>query len=155
LAFKFNRIDAEVSLQPSSIGIRADFSVSYTGEFSCVRCLGAYSRDYDVDMHLNYVEGEDPYLKSDNVEITAHDADKVYYQGPQIDLSIGICEAIILSQPIMHLCRDDCQGLCPVCGVNLNVKECFCKREKAGVFTPELSKDFDNQAKKGRRSSKD
>lgn len=134
-ATKFGKIDAEVNLQKSSIGIRADFRVRYDAEFYCMRCLAASNRRYDVTLHLDYVEGKDPYLEVDNVEITAHDADKVYYRGPQIDLSIGIREAIILSQPITYLCKDDCQGLCPVCGINLNVKHCSCKAEKVGLFT--------------------
>ena len=123
-------------MQKSSIGIRADFRVRYNAEFYCVRCLCATNRRHDVTLHLDYLEGEDPYLKVDNVEITAHDADKVYYRGPQIDLSIGIREAIILSQPITYLCKDDCRGLCPVCGINLNVKQCSCKTERVGLFTP-------------------
>jgi uncharacterized metal-binding protein YceD (DUF177 family) len=96
-----------------------------------------HSRDGEVNLHLDYVEGEDPYLKSENVELTPHDADKVYYRGPQIDLAIGIREAIILSQPIMQLCKDDCRGLCPVCGINLNTGTCSCKMERTGAFSPQ------------------
>jgi uncharacterized protein len=149
----FKKIDAEVNLQKSSIGIRADFKVWYEAEFSCMRCLSIYNREYKVELHLDYVEGEDPYLKAENMEITAHDADKVYYRGPQIDLSIGIREAIILSQPIIHLCRDDCRGLCPFCGVNLNTKRCSCKTESVGIFSPEIENQADIRAKKSRRHS--
>ncbi len=133
---RFKNIDAQVVLQQSSIGIRADFRVKYTAEQSCVRCLVIYVRDADVELHLEYVEGEDPYLNVENVELSPHDADRVYYRGPQIDLAIGIREAIVLSQPIMNLCKEDCLGLCPVCGVNLNQKRCSCVKEKPGVFTP-------------------
>jgi uncharacterized protein len=147
----FKKIRADVSLQKSSIGIRADFSIIYSAEFSCVRCLGAYSRDGDVELHLDYVEGEDPHLKNENVELTAHDADKVYYRGPQIDLAIGIREAIILSLPIMQLCRDDCRGLCPVCGINLNAGSCSCKTEKVGAFTPQKLSGVGRPAKKVRK----
>lgn len=147
-ATKFSKIDTEVSLQKSSIGIRAEFRVRYNAEFQCMRCLVVSNRRYDVILNLDYIEGEDPYLKVDNVEITAHDADKVYYRGPQIDLSIGIREAIILSQPITHLCKDDCQGLCPLCGINLNVKHCSCMAEKVGLFTPGKSSRENKQAGK-------
>lgn len=147
-ATKFEKIDAEISLQKSSIGIRAEFRVGYDAEFHCMRCLAASNRRYDVTLNLDYIEGEDPYLKVDNVEITAHDADKVYYRGPQIDLSIGIREAIILSQPITYLCKDDCRGLCPFCGINLNVKHCSCNAEKIGLFTPGKSSRENKQARK-------
>jgi uncharacterized protein len=125
-----------VSLHKSSLGIGADFRVIYTAELSCVRCLGKSDKDFDAELHLDYVEGDDPYLGSDNVELAPHDADKVYFRGPYIDLSIGIREAIILSQPINYLCQDDCLGLCPVCGINLNVKNCTCKSDKVGRFNP-------------------
>ena len=155
LSFKFDNIDAEINLQPSAIGIRADFMVSYSAEFSCMRCLAIYKRDCEVDLHLEYVEGDDPHMKSENVEITAHDADRVHYRGPQIDLSIGIREAIILSQPITRLCRDDCPGLCPVCGKDLNARKCTCKVEKVGVFTPQVNTQKKHRVKKNRRTSKD
>ena len=147
----FKKINAVVSLQKSSIGIRADFRVIYSAEFSCVRCLGTYNRDGDVELHLDYVEGGDPYLKSENVELTAHEADKVYYRGPQIDLAIGIREAIILSQPIMQLCKDDCRGLCPVCGINLNTEHCSCKTDKVGAFTPQEMSGGGRPVKKVRK----
>lgn len=133
---KLPKIDAEVNLRKSSLGIGADFRVRYTAELSCVRCLGKCDKDFDVELHLDYVEGEDPFMKADNVELTPHDADRVYYQGPFIDLSIGIREAIILSQPISYVCKEDCLGLCPVCGINFNVKSCHCKSDKVGRFTP-------------------
>ena len=147
----FKKINADVSLQKSSIGIRVDFSVVYDAEFACVRCLGKYSRAGDVELHLDYVEGEDPHLNSENVELTAHEADKVYYRGPQIDLAIGIREAIILSQPIMQLCKDDCRGLCPICGINLNTGSCTCKAEKVGAFTPQKLRGVGRPAKKARK----
>lgn len=120
-----------------------------------MRCLATYKRDCDVDIHLDYVEGKDPYTQSDNIEITAHDADRVHYLGPQIDLSIGIREAIILSQPITHLCREDCPGLCPVCGTNLNLEKCSCKVEQVGVFTPHVDKDTKKRMKRGHKGSKE
>ena len=123
----------------------------YRADQSCVRCLVVYERNADVELHLEYVEGDDPYMKIENVELTPHDADRVYYRGPQIDLAVGIREAIILSQPIMYLCREDCQGLCPVCGSNLNQKQCSCVKEKAGIFTPLGAGRTREPAKKSRK----
>jgi uncharacterized protein len=91
----------------------------------------------------------------ENVEITAHDADRVFYKGPQIDLGVGIREAIILSQPIMSLCKDDCSGICPVCGVNLNKKRCACKVEKVGPFTLVPEKPKGTARKKHNKTRKE
>jgi uncharacterized protein len=151
---QFKKISAEVTLQKSPIGIRADFRVKYSAEFACVRCLCLYGRDGDGALHLDYIEGQDPYLEIDNVELKAHDADKVYYRGPHIDLAVGVREAIILSQPIMHLCKDDCRGLCPVCGINLNLERCSCIKEKAGTFTPQKTSNASIPRKKKRAKQK-
>jgi uncharacterized protein len=125
-----------VDLQKIAIGIGAEFHVTFHVEYVCMRCLCAFTRDYDVTMRLDYVEGEDPYMKMENVELTPHDADRVYFRGPHIDLSVGIREAIVLAQPITPVCKQDCSGLCPVCGTNLNLKRCGCRVEKVGLFTP-------------------
>jgi uncharacterized metal-binding protein YceD (DUF177 family) len=153
-SFKFTKIDAEVGLHRSSLGIRADFKVVYEGEFICARCLGKYARNCDVELYLDYVEGDDPYMRLENVELSAHDADKVFYRGPEIDLSVGMREAIILSQPITALCKDDCLGLCPVCGANLNKKRCACKIEKVGPFTVKPKKPKATTRKKSHKTKK-
>lgn len=103
----------------------------------CMRCLQWFASDFDFMLHLDYVAGEDPYMRIENVELTGHDADRVYYRGPHIDLSVGIREAIVLSQPITLVCKQDCRGLCPECGVNLNMKRCACRKTSVGLFTPQ------------------
>jgi len=133
---QIGEINATVTLQKIATGIGADFHVTFHVEYACMRCLCNFARDFDVTMRLDYIEGEDPYVKMENVELAAHDADRVYYHGPHIDLSVGIREAIILAQPITPICKQDCSGLCPICGANLNVKRCGCKVEKVGPFTP-------------------
>ena len=132
-----SNINATVSLQKSAIGIGVDFHVVFHGEYICMRCLVAFADNYDSSLHLDYVEGDDPYVHIDNVELTPHDADRVYYRGPLIDLSLGIREALLLALPITPVCKDDCRGLCPECGANWNLKRCKCKVEKAGIFTPQ------------------
>ncbi len=47
-----------------------------------------------------------------------------------IDLTEEIRSDIILTLPLKPLCRPDCRGICPVCGQNLNEKECGCRGER-------------------------
>jgi len=51
------------------------------------------------------------------------------YDGDQVDLSPLIREQFLLSLPTRPLCREDCRGLCPKCGVNLNHTQCDCAAE--------------------------
>jgi len=49
----------------------------------------------------------------------------------ELDFTPRVRETIIFNLPIKPLCRSDCRGLCPVCGQNLNVRACACRRETA------------------------
>jgi len=50
------------------------------------------------------------------------------YDGEQIDLAPLVVEQIILALPSRALCREDCKGLCPQCGTNLNLHRCGCEQ---------------------------
>lgn len=47
-----------------------------------------------------------------------------------VELDDEIRQEIILDYPMKIICRDDCKGLCPNCGQNLNIAECECNNEK-------------------------
>ena len=49
-----------------------------------------------------------------------------YLQGDELDISTWAADAIVLSMPHKILCKEDCEGLCPSCGTNLNTAECTC-----------------------------
>ena len=132
----FKNIEARIKLYKIAKGIAANFQVNFVINFACVRCLETCTKEFDVDFHLDYMEGTDPFLKVENVELKSGDIYRVYYNSPHLDMSIGIREAIILFLPIAPLCKEDCAGLCPVCGQNLNERNCGCKVEKVEVFTP-------------------
>ncbi len=52
-----------------------------------------------------------------------------WYTGPEIDLSSIVIELMQLALPVQPLCREDCRGLCPRCGVDRNVEPCDCAPE--------------------------
>lgn len=47
----------------------------------------------------------------------------------EIELNERILEQIVLALPMRFICSPECKGLCPVCGVNHNVKSCDCVQE--------------------------
>jgi uncharacterized protein len=55
-------------------------------------------------------------------------AEEEAYTGKVIDLDPILREQLLLSLPSYPVCKDDCKGLCPVCGANLNDRECGCDR---------------------------
>ena len=64
---------------------------------------------------------------SGEVEVADEDINTAYYQHGQIDLAELIHEQLYLVLPMKPLCKDDCQGLCPVCGANRNTTACTCE----------------------------
>lgn len=95
----------------------------------CTRCGESmvYSLEGKVEMAL--LPGPPPELPSE-MEITAEDAAAEYYQGDEVDLAGFFQEAVALQVPIQSLCREDCKGLCPRCGTNLNFETCNCEEEE-------------------------
>ncbi len=57
-------------------------------------------------------------------------AEKRTFQGDEIDLTPYLWEELVLDMPYKFLCKEDCAGLCPICGVNLNHITCFCDVDK-------------------------
>ena len=51
-------------------------------------------------------------------------------EGDGLDLEELVIADVILSMPAKLLCREDCKGLCPTCGINLNKESCGCDKKK-------------------------
>ena len=60
------------------------------------------------------------------VELGADDLDLDFYTNDQLDLTRIVETETSLALPMKSLCRSDCRGLCPVCGVNRNAVPCAC-----------------------------
>lgn len=98
----------------------------------CARCLGPASIRFGEEgpLRLTYLpkaaaeeadaddEGE-PEEAEEDVDTYVHD-------GLQIDLDPLLREQVILAIPITPLCREDCKGICPACGADLNTDPCRC-----------------------------
>ncbi|MEG1560359.1 MAG: DUF177 domain-containing protein [Clostridia bacterium] len=58
-----------------------------------------------------------------------------YYNAESADLHDMLFELILLNMPIAVLCKEDCKGLCPKCGIDLNFHECACKEIDESPFS--------------------
>jgi uncharacterized protein len=66
---------------------------------------------------------------SEKVELNEEDMESGFFGGGEIHVSEIACEQVFLEIPLQPLCQEDCKGLCPVCGKDLNVADCECKKE--------------------------
>ena len=101
-------------------------SVQTTLRLPCSRCLEPFEWPVDASFDLRYQphslnsgEGER--------EIEEDDLTTAFYEHDEIDLGQLMVEQFYLSLPMKPLCADDCKGLCPVCGINLNRGTCACQ----------------------------
>lgn len=116
--------------------VRVDIYYEY--EEVCSRCLTPFTKEGDAVLSGRLIENSD--------EIQEDDEEVIYYSGEKLDITNDILDMVILSLPMKPLCREDCKGLCPKCGINLNEKKCDCVLEE---IDPRLEKLKDFVPKEG------
>ena len=119
-AFEFGgqRYEAQAALTPvrldvartvAGYALRLRFSSTLDGP--CVRCLGPAGVTIEVDDRQIDQPGDDEDLNSE------------YLEGDELDVHAWARDALALALPAQIVCREDCLGLCPVCGEDLNAAE--------------------------------
>lgn len=92
----------------------------------CARCLEAFDLAVAADIFVTYAPAaQDRTEEEDEAEALNQEL----YFGEEIDLWPIVEEQLVLSLPIKPLCRQDCLGLCPVCGRNRNQEPCQCSQQ--------------------------
>ena len=86
----------------------------------CNRCLDDVETFFDISI-------------SKNLDFNDTDEDRIkeldeanYISGYSLDVDKLIYDEIVIDFPLLTLCKDDCKGLCKVCGANLNHESCDC-----------------------------
>ena len=85
----------------------------------CDRCLEEFAMDLETPIDQSYYRADEAPADPDGDE-------RIYGDDDVIDISPDIEHAFVLTLPIRIVCRDDCRGLCPRCGLDLNKGECAC-----------------------------
>lgn len=127
-----------VSLEKLERRVRIGASAKAELTVACGRCLTPVSVDVPVDFELSLVpaEADDESARHEKDgnkgpvggSFAANEAEEETYSGKVIDLDPIVREQIALALPSYPVCKDACKGLCPVCGANLNERDCGCDR---------------------------
>ncbi len=118
--------------------IRLVGSVEARLEFSCARCLDPVEQDVNKNFDLIYRPlGVD--RRADEAAISEAETEIGYYQGEGLLLEDVLREQVLLAAPVRALCREECKGLCPQCGRNLNLEQCDCEQHVIGPRWDALS----------------
>lgn len=93
----------------------------------CGRCLEHFDLPVEQELELFYLPHvPDQVEEEDEVELSDRDMVVTYYRDHRLNLGEVVREQLFLAVPLKRLCRQDCKGLCPSCGANLNVTTCAC-----------------------------
>jgi uncharacterized protein len=95
----------------------------------CDRCLTPYAKELSFDFNV-YLAPPPKDIDKAEIELLEEDMEVVFIRDEEIDLDEIIREQIYLALPIKNICDNNCLGLCPKCGCNLNREKCGCEQEK-------------------------
>ena len=96
-------------------------AVDVTLSIPCGRCLEEVPTQicFDIDKKLDIAES---VLVDDEME------ENDYLIGFELDVDKLVYAEILVNWPMKVLCKEDCEGICKVCGANLNKGDCGCQR---------------------------
>lgn len=107
-------------------------TVSGTYDHECDRCLGPVSAPFESTVIWSFRAGvgaEETFGELTDEEIELEEQSTFGFEGTEIRLGPRVWEELVLNAPAKYLCREDCAGLCPRCGANLNEGPCKCPKE--------------------------
>jgi len=118
-------------------------SVKLEAALKCGRCLKETLLPLDLSFSEEYIPAEDTGKEIDR-ELTNRELDLGFYSNSELDINEIVKEQVLLSVPMKPLCMNECQGLCSVCGKDLNDGACNCRKEEIDPRLAPLAKFKEN-----------
>lgn len=121
-----NEIHVAVFVEKSQGNIYVKAHVATLANFTCHRCLKDFQREVAAEVDLYYTPEGSP------ADLLEADTDMRWLAPgtPEIDLTKDLYDILMLTLPIKVLCDENCRGLCPRCGADLNEGPCGCSVEE-------------------------
>ena len=107
-------VDGELSNAGDVLLLKATMSANIERE--CARCLKPFIAGAETEILEKFFPAN-----ADNVE-----KDAFSYEFDVVDITEALRGGLLVAEPLQVLCKEDCQGLCPVCGIDKNVDSCDC-----------------------------
>ena len=109
-------------MDKSSTQIVLNCDLTFSVNQVCDRCTTEFEEEFNTQF-------KNIYFITHSSDRELEDESGIYYLSPdedKIDLSNDIVENALLTIPMKVLCKEDCKGLCSICGANKNETECNC-----------------------------
>jgi uncharacterized protein len=129
-------VDVTVEVTNAGAGIVATGTVTAVVDATCARCLCQFPLTIAADIEGFYVEpGHDIDLPEEQeVEFVTREG--------RIDLAPALHAALVLEAPFAPIHEDECAGICPTCGIDLNTGTCSCEHSADALHPLAGLKDF-------------
>ncbi len=120
----FGDVEVSCRMEKSRSDILLVCEVSARSNLICDRCNEEFERELKNKFSVLYL--------FDSEKVTDEDTDVFYISRDEDKLELDkiVKDYAYLSIPMKKLCKEDCKGLCPHCGTNLNYASCDCKTEE-------------------------
>lgn len=131
-------------------GMEVKGSVRGTVELTCTRCLEPFTYELEAafDEEFYPVGGEQHSIwLEQQKEPGTHSLglDDNFYSGNVLDVSDVVRDSFLMAIPMKPVCKPDCLGICPVCGVNRNKEKCECELDNTDPRLEILRQLIDKQ----------
>jgi uncharacterized protein len=123
---RFNKplnVNARLDKATNKIFLTSDLETD--ADVECDRCLNPFLHHLQTSYNVLYTYEDRDITVNDSDDVQVISIDKVY-----LDLAEDVRQYLLLAMPIKLVCKDECAGLCPTCGKNLNDIKCNCKTEE-------------------------
>ncbi len=111
------KIKGSVANNGKSLFLKAD--CNGTMQTQCARCLKDIEETF-------YFPLDEQLIQNDSADVS-EDEDVIVFDGYSFELDDIVCDNFLMNVNGSYLCKEDCMGLCPSCGKNLNEGDCSCE----------------------------
>lgn len=123
-------LDLDLMFSLAGTQIIVDGGCKVQLRLNCVRCLSDFV--WPLEVRFRYIFWpKSKESTAEEIELQKDDLEVIYFEGEHIDLRPLVSEQINLALPQYPHCTENCKGLCPQCGANLNETRCSCSSAAA------------------------
>lgn len=119
-------IEVAGSLAPAAPDFVLEARIAFRVTVACDRCTRPVEQPVTSSFRLIVVPSAASRREPDEVELREEELGVVEAAGESLDTRPLVVEQVLLELPAHPLCREDCAGLCPRCGADLNLGPCGC-----------------------------
>lgn len=131
--FYENTIKTHVVVDKFGRNYRVDIELKTLANYTCDRCLAAFMNPFEAQLRQLFYVGNKEIADNEDIALLPEST-------TEIDLTPYLMEMVLLNHPIKMICHENCKGLCPKCGANLNIEKCQCADETTDTPWEELRK---------------